>query len=135
MTDNELLLAISTMMDKKLQPIKDDIQFLKLQNETEILPRLQEIDSCYTSTFNRYKSGITQIEAMQTDIDILKKVVSEHNEKLQKISKKDQSCSFYFYRIGIFYISNSPAAPIIPASLPSSAILSSGSCAFVPPKL
>lgn len=86
MTDNELLLAISTMMDKKLQPIKDDIQFLKLQNETEILPRLQEIESCYTSTFNRYKSGITQIEAMQTDIDILKKVVSEHNEKLQKIS-------------------------------------------------
>ena len=86
MTDNELLLAISTMMDKKLQPIKDDIQFLKLQNETEILPRLQEIESCYTSTFNRYKSGITQIEAMQTDIDVLKKVVSEHSEKLQKIS-------------------------------------------------
>lgn len=87
MTDNELLLAISTMMDKKLQPIKDDIQFLKLQNETEILPRLQEIESCYTSTFNRYKSGITQIEAMQTDIDVLKKVVSEHSEKLQKISQ------------------------------------------------
>ena len=55
MTDNELLLAMSDMLDKKLKPIKDDIQLLKLQNENEILPRLQNIEACYTSTYNRYK--------------------------------------------------------------------------------
>ncbi len=86
MSDNELLLAISDMMDKKLQPLKDDIQFLKLQNENDILPRLQNIEACYTSTYNRYKSGITQIEAMQADIDVIKSVIREHSEKLQKIS-------------------------------------------------
>ena len=86
MTDNELLLAISEMMDKKLQPLKEDIQFLRLQNENDILPRLQNIEACYTSTYNRYKNGISQIDAMQADIDVLKKVVSEHSEKLQKIS-------------------------------------------------
>lgn len=86
MTDNELLLAMSDLLDKKLQPIKDDIQFLKLQNENNILPRLQNIEACYTSTYNRYKSGIAQIEAMQTDIDVMKSVIREHSEKLQKIS-------------------------------------------------
>lgn len=86
MTDNELLLALSDILDKKLQPIKDDIQFLKVQNENDVLPRLQNIEACYTSTYNRYKSGISQIEAMQADIDILKKVVTSHSEKLQKIS-------------------------------------------------
>lgn len=86
MTDNELLLALSELLDKKLQPIKDDIQLLKLQNENDILPRLQNIEACYTSTYNRYKSGISQLEAMQADIDILKKVVTSHSEKLQKIS-------------------------------------------------
>ena len=86
MTDNELLLAISELLDKKLQPIKDDIQFLKLQNENDILPRLQNIEACYTSTYNRYKSGVSQIEAMQTDIDVMKSVIREHSEKLQKIS-------------------------------------------------
>ena len=33
MTDNELLLAISNMMDEKLEPVKDDVKrlFLLLQ--------------------------------------------------------------------------------------------------------
>lgn len=43
MTDNELLLAISGMLDNKLKPIKEDIEILKLQNENDILPRLQNI--------------------------------------------------------------------------------------------
>lgn len=47
MTDNELLLAISDMMDKKLKLIKDDIHMLKLQNENDILPRLQNIEARY----------------------------------------------------------------------------------------
>lgn len=86
MTDNELLLAMSDLLDKKLQPIKDDIQLLKLQNENEILPRLQNIESCYTSTYNRYKSGASQIEAMQVDIEVMKSVIREHSEKLQKFA-------------------------------------------------
>ena len=81
MTDNELLLAISALLDNKLQPVRDDIQLLKLQNENDILPRLQNIEACYTSTYNRYKSGISQIDAMQADIDVLKNVVSEHSVK------------------------------------------------------
>ena len=86
MTDYELLLAMSDLLDKKLQPIKDDIQFFKLQNENDILPRLQNIEACYTSTYNRYKSGISQIDAMQADIDVIKSVIREHSEKLQKLA-------------------------------------------------
>ena len=86
MTDNELLLAMSDMLDKKLKPIKDDIQLLKLQNENEILPRLQNIEACYTSTYNRYKSGVSQIDVIQSDIDVMKNVIMEHSEKLQKFA-------------------------------------------------
>ena len=43
MTDNELLLSISDLLDNKLRPIKDDIKTLKLQNENDILPRLQSL--------------------------------------------------------------------------------------------
>ena len=132
MTDNELLLALSNLFDKKLHPFKEDIselkgqmeslegrmtsledrmddrmtsledkvnsletkfdtldartQKLELQMETQVLPRLQNIESCYTSTYNRYKSGVTQIEAIQEDVTILKTVVTEHSQKLQKIS-------------------------------------------------
>lgn len=86
MTDNELLLALSDMMDKKLEPLKTDIRDLKITLENDVLPRLQNIESCYTSTYKRYQSGVAQIESMQADVELLKKVVSEHSEKLQKIS-------------------------------------------------
>lgn len=86
MTDNELLLSISDIMDKKLKPLEDGIRRLELTNENDILPRLQNIESCYTSTYNRYANGVEQIDGTKSDIDILKKVVKEHSEKLQRIS-------------------------------------------------
>lgn len=86
MTDNELLLAISDMLDKKLKPVNDRLRKIELAQENDILPRLQNIESCYTSTYKRYQTSVEQIEAMQTDVDILKKVVTDHSEKLQKIS-------------------------------------------------
>ena len=96
MTDKELLLAISGMMDKKLkselQPLKNDLQSvkdevhqIKLYQENVILPRLNTIESCYTDTYNRYKNYADKIESVFDDVEILKKVVTEHSENLQKI--------------------------------------------------
>lgn len=86
MTDNELLLAMSNMMDKKLKPIQESITEIKLTQENDILPRLQNIEACYTSTYKRYANGIEKLDAVIQDIEILKKVVTEHSIKLQKIS-------------------------------------------------
>lgn len=86
MTDNELLLAMSDMLDKKLKPINDRLKKIELTQENDILPRLQNIEACYTSTYKRYQTGIEQIEAMQADIDVMKSVIREHSEKLQKLA-------------------------------------------------
>lgn len=86
MTDNELLLAMSDMLDKKLKPVNDRLKKIELTQENDILPRLQNIEACYTSTFKRYQTGVEQIEGMQIDIDVMKNVIAEHSEKLQRIS-------------------------------------------------
>lgn len=86
MTDNELLLAISDMIDKKLKPIHDNLTEIKITQENDILARLQNVESCYTSTYKRYANGIEHLEAIMQDIEILKKVVTEHSIKLQQIS-------------------------------------------------
>ncbi len=96
MTDNELLLAISNMLDpirNDMQSIKQDIQEIKtrvkkieITQENEILPRLNTIESCYTSTYDRYKDQVETYESMKQDISIIKKVVAEHSEKLQKLA-------------------------------------------------
>ena len=86
MTDNELLLAISNMMDEKIKPINDKITQIQLTQENDILPRLQNIEACYTSTYRRYSSGIEEIESLKSDMDIIKKVVAEHSLLLQKMA-------------------------------------------------
>lgn len=86
MSDNELLLAISNMLDEKLKPIKEDVTNTKVLIENDILLRLQNIEACYTSTYRRYASGIEEMKAIKTDVEILKRVVSEHSEKLQKLA-------------------------------------------------
>ena len=97
MTDNELLLAISDMMDKKLkselQPIKNrldrienNVTNISLKLENEIQPQLDTITSCYSDTYNRYKDYTDRMEAVFDDVELLKKVVQEHSIKLQNMS-------------------------------------------------
>ena len=114
MTDNELLLAMSELMDQKLKPVNIRLEAIeqsqqsmeiKLQNvevrlqnveveqkrtalilENDILPRIQNLESCYTSTYKRYAAGIDRIDEMYTDISIIKKVVLGHSEKLQQFA-------------------------------------------------
>ena len=87
---NEDLLAISQLLDNKLKsnlaPIENRLTNIELTLENNILPRLQNIESCYTSTYKRYQSGANQIEAMQMDIEVMKKVIAEHREKIQKLA-------------------------------------------------
>lgn len=94
---NEDLLAISQLLDVKLkaeleplknnlQSTKDEVHQIKLYQENVILPRLQTIESCYTDTYNRYKDYAEKMDAAFADIELLKKVVTDHSEILQKIS-------------------------------------------------
>lgn len=110
MSDNELLLAISNMMEPirhDIQGVKDEIREMKadicelkhdmqdvktrlthveLVLDNDISPRLQNIEACYTSTYERYRESTDEHDQMKQDITLLKKVVSEHSEKLRKIS-------------------------------------------------
>ncbi|MDO4331867.1 MAG: hypothetical protein Q4C58_04190 [Eubacteriales bacterium] len=90
MTNNELLLAISELFDKKLdsrlQPIENRLKNIEMTLENNIIPRLQNIEACYLSTYERYKNSAEGYEAMQADIALLKTVVREHGEKLQQLA-------------------------------------------------
>ncbi len=97
MSDNELLLALSDMMDKKLnaqlEPMKKDINDIKnnVQKinvilESEIRADIKLLAENYLPSATRYEKANKEYEAIKSDIELLKKVVTEHSEKLQKIS-------------------------------------------------
>ncbi|MBD5528645.1 MAG: hypothetical protein HDR02_09615 [Lachnospiraceae bacterium] len=88
---NEDLLAISQMLDVKLdarlKPIENRLKRIDVDLlENNVIPRLNTIESCYTDTYNRYKDYAERMEAAFADIEIMKKVIAEHSEKLQKLA-------------------------------------------------
>ncbi len=88
---NEDLLAISQLLDVKLdarlKPMENRLKRIEIDLlENNVIPRLNTIESCYTDTYNRYKDYVEKMDAAFTDIELLKKVVSDHSEKLRKIS-------------------------------------------------
>ena len=115
MSDHELLLAISNMLDTKLkaelqvlkmelheeiqavstevQTLKEEVQTLKtevhrikLYQENVIMPRLNTIEACYTDTYKRYARYVEKMESTFHDVEMLKIVVAEHSEMLQKLA-------------------------------------------------
>ena len=75
-----------TIVEGNQAAISSTLKKIGLTQENDVLPRLQNIESCYTYTYKRYQAGIDQVETMQTDIEVIKSVVSEHSKTLQKIS-------------------------------------------------
>lgn len=88
---NEDLLAMSQLLDRKLdarlQPIENRLKRIEVDLlENNVIPRLNTIEACYTDTYNRYKDYADKMEAAFADIELLKKVVAEHSEKIQKLA-------------------------------------------------
>ena len=74
-------------LDARLNPIENRIKRIEVDIlESQVIPRLNTIESCYTSTFDRYKDSVEDYEAIKQDISIMKKVITEHSEKLQKFA-------------------------------------------------
>ena len=115
MNNNELLLAISDMMDQKLDVINgrmdtmenkldtkidalenrldtlDDrlsgeIKKINLTLENIVIPRISHIDQCYLDTSERNIIETGRINGLTTDVQVLKSVVQDLCRQLQKIS-------------------------------------------------
>lgn len=73
-------------LDNKVQSLDAGLRNVRLFQENVILPRLNTIESCYTDTYHRYQKNCDKMEAVFDDVDLLKKVVADHSEKLQKLA-------------------------------------------------
>ena len=90
MSDNELLLAMAELFDKKmetqLQALREDIRDIKLTLENNITPNIQLLAENYVPAAKRYEKGSTEIENLKVDIELIKKVIKEHSDKLNRIA-------------------------------------------------
>ncbi len=73
-------------VDERLDVLEQDLRNVKMHLENVTDRNIQLLSENYVPAAKRYEQAAEQMEAMQDDIDILKKAVAEHSAKLQKIS-------------------------------------------------
>ena len=82
--------SVKTELQAEIQSVKanleTEIRQIKLFQENQIMPRLNTIEACYLSTYERYKDSVEGYEALQADNEIMKQVIMEHSGKLQKLA-------------------------------------------------
>ncbi len=82
--------AVKAELQGEIQAVKAELQAeihqIKLFQENIMMPRLNTIESCYTSTFDRYKNSIEEYERMQADNELMKEIIMEHSAQLQKMA-------------------------------------------------
>lgn len=56
-------LRMSQMMDRKLEPLQKEIHMIRVDLlENNVIPRLNTIEQCYLSTYNRYVVNADKME-------------------------------------------------------------------------
>lgn len=78
--------AMDAKWEAKLDAMDMRLKRVEMKLENEVVPRLQNIEDCYRTTFDRYRESAAGYEAMQADVEILKKVVMDHSEKLRQMA-------------------------------------------------
>lgn len=97
MSDNELLLAISDIFNKKLEakivPLENEIK--KISNEqhrinliieNEIREDIKLLSENYLPAAQKYEKASANIESLQADVNVMKQVIGEHSSKLKKLA-------------------------------------------------
>lgn len=88
---DQRFLDMESRFDQKLKavinPIKKQLTRIEVDIlENNVLPRLDTIESCYLSTYDRYKEAAPKIDTMEMRLDVLEATVSSHSEQLRHIS-------------------------------------------------
>ena len=82
--------AVKGELQAEIQAVKGELQAeihqIKLFQENIIMPQLNTIQACYTSTYDRYKDSVEGYEALKPDNEVMKKVIMEHSDKLKRLA-------------------------------------------------
>ncbi len=72
-------------MDSQSFQMQGQMDHMKLLMENDVLPRLQNIESCYVDTYRRYAAKSEEMDSLKHDMDVVKGVLKEHSDKLKAI--------------------------------------------------
>ena len=73
-------------IEQRMDSVEREVLALRLDNENVIKPQLRLLAENYVPAAKKYEKAVDEMEQVKFDVDILKNVVENHSETLQKIS-------------------------------------------------
>ncbi len=73
------------VQEGRMDSMQEQLHKIQLFQENVILPRLNTIESCYIDTYERYQKEAKKIESLYQDMSVVKAILADHSEKLQKL--------------------------------------------------
>ena len=70
-------------VDLRFDQMQNQLDHMNLLMENDVLPRLQNIESCYVDTYRRYVVKMEEMDSLKLDMDVVKDVLKEHRGKLE----------------------------------------------------
>ncbi len=73
-------------MEHEICALREEIHDLKLHIENETDKNIRLLAENYVPAAKRYEAAIPKLEIIESDIDIMKKVITEHSKKLRALA-------------------------------------------------
>ena len=76
-------------LEHRMDGLEHDIKYIKVDLiENNIIPRLSTIESCFTSTYDRYREGSEKFSNALDDIAVMKMAIRKNSEDIQTLMLK-----------------------------------------------
>ena len=80
------IIALDAKMAALDERLSANIRDVKITMENVLIPRIKHMEQCYLDTSKRYINETGRIDGLVADVQVIKSVVLNHSEQLQKIS-------------------------------------------------
>ena len=80
------VVALDAKMAALDERLSANIRDVKITMENVLIPRIKHMEQCYLDTSNRYINETGRIDGLVADVQVIKSIVLNHSEQLQKIS-------------------------------------------------
>jgi outer membrane murein-binding lipoprotein Lpp len=88
-SDVSTLKSEMVSLNDRVSNLEDDMRYIKVDLlENNVIPRLSTIESCYTSTYDRYKNGAEKFDAAFSDIVVMKVAIAKNAQDIQELQLK-----------------------------------------------
>ena len=78
--------ALDAKIDSVDKRLSEQIKTINRNLENIVIPRLNNIEKCYTSTYDRYRDGVKKLETLEMNMDVMRSVMMQYGERLNAMT-------------------------------------------------